>query len=144
MRNLLVRLLPLGALLAPFAVAGQVQAVSRIVGVFNIFVGLMLTASILLYGVGLIMWFIRLGTWPSYRTVAVRVLEWAVAVLLVLVVLLAIVQFFQGHPHAAAYVISFIVVAIVIWIIVYLASHSSERKERPSGANGANRERRQG
>jgi len=126
------RLIPASAAvvaLAPYIALAQVGAVSRIVGVFNIFVGLMLTAALLTYAIGFIMWWIRLGSWPSYRTQAIRVLEWAVAVLFTLVVLLGIVQFFQQHQQAATYVISAIVVIGIIWIAVYVLSHSSGAEE---------------
>ena len=132
MRNsLLMRALPALVLLTPFAAGAQVVAVGHLVGIFNIFVGLMLTAALLIYAFGFIMWWIRLGTWPSYRTVAVRVLEWAVAILFTLVVLLGIVQFFQFHQRAATYVISVIVLIAIIAIIVYLIAHSGgdEKKE---------------
>jgi len=114
----------------PSLALAQVGAVSKIVGIFNIFVGAMLTVALLLYGVGFIMWWIRLGSWPSYRTGAIRVLEWAVAVLFTLVVLLAIVQFFQKHPHAATYVISAIVIVLIVWVVLYIAANSGGGKEK--------------
>ncbi len=128
------RLLPLVVLLLPALTSAQVGAVSRVVGVFNVLVGLMLTAALLTYGVAFTMWVIRLGTWPTYRTEAIRAMEWSVATLFTLVVLLAIVQFFQKHPHEASYVLSAIVLILIIWIIVYLIAHSGgeEKKgERP-------------
>lgn len=129
MQGPLVRILPLVALAMPLAADAQVGAVSRVAGIFNIFVGLMLTAALLTYGVGVIMWWIRLGSWPSYRTTAIRILEWAVATLFVLIVLLGIVQFFQKHPTAASYVLSAIVLVLIIWAVVYLMAHSGGKKE---------------
>src|SRR3989344_8156157 len=105
------------------------QTFSRVLGVFNVFVGLMLTAALLTYATGFIVWVIRLGTWPSYRTEAIKIMEWSVVILFVLVVLLAIVQFFQNHPRTAGMIISFIVAAILIWIIVVLAAKSGGEKE---------------
>src|SRR3989338_2431657 len=106
------------------------QTFSRVLGVFNVFVGLMLTAALLTYATGFIVWVIRLGTWPSYRTEAIKIMEWSVVILFVLVVLLAIVQFFQYHPKEAGWVVSVIVGLIIIWIILYLAAHSGgEKKE---------------
>jgi VIT1/CCC1 family predicted Fe2+/Mn2+ transporter len=127
----LFRLLPLAAFAVPAVVFAQVGAVSRVVGIFNVMVGLMLTVALLTYGIGFIMWVIRLGTWPTYRTDAIRALEWSVATLFTLVVLLAIVQFFQRHPYEATYVLSAIVIILIIWIIVYLIAHSGgeEKKE---------------
>ena len=116
----LMRFAPLALTFVPLFAQAQVGTVSRFVGIFNIFVGLMLTAALLTYGLGFAMWVIRLGTWPSYRTEAVRVLEWSVAILFVLIVLLMIVQFFQKHPSAATYVLSAIVVVAVIGLVIYL------------------------
>ncbi|GEM_PF-885936 len=104
---------------------------TQIIGLFNIFVGLMLTVAILTYGLGFFLWLCRLGTWPTYRTEAIKIMEWSVVVLFVLVVLLAIVQFFQYHPREAAWVVSIVVGIIIIWVILYLAAHSGggEKKD---------------
>lgn len=130
-------LAPLALALPAFALAGTSPAAStgtswmQAIGVFNVFVGLMLTLAILTYGLGFSLWLCRLGTWPTYRTEAIKIMEWSVVVLFVLVVLLAIVQFFQYHPRQAAFVVSAIVAIIIVWIIVYLAAHSGggEKKE---------------
>ena len=110
---------------------GAGASFAQAIGVFNVFVGLMLTVALFTYGLGFILWITRLGTWPTYRTEAIKIMEWSVVILFVLVVLLAIVQFFQDHPKQATYVVSIIVGVIVIWIIVYLAAHSGggEKKE---------------
>lgn len=93
------------------------------------FVGLMLTAALLTYGLGFVIWLTRLGTWPTYRTEAIKIMEWSVVILFVLVVLLAIVQFFQYHPREAAFVVSAIVAIIIVGIIVFLASRPAEKKK---------------
>ncbi|OGG51999.1 hypothetical protein A3C18_04165 [Candidatus Kaiserbacteria bacterium RIFCSPHIGHO2_02_FULL_54_11b] len=102
---------------------------TQAIGLFNVFVGLMLTAALLTYGIGFVIWSTRLGTWPTYRTEAIKIMEWSVVTLFVLVVLLAVVQFFQYHPREAAFVVSVIVAIIVVWIIVYLAAHSGGKKK---------------
>ena len=123
------RLFLLSVLFFPMLASAQVGAVSRIVGVFNVMVGLMLVIALITYGIGFVMWVIRLGTWPSYRTEAIRAMEWSVALIFTLVVLLAIVQFFQRHPHAATYVLSAVVIILIIGIIVYLIAHSGGEKK---------------
>lgn len=128
--SLILRLSPLAVVGMPLLVQAQAQAVAQIVGVFNVFVGLMLTVALITYATGFAMWWIRLGTWPSYRTEAVRIMEWAVMILFTLVVLLGIVQFFQGHPHEATYVISAVVIALIIWAVLYLAAHSGGGGEK--------------
>lgn len=116
-------------LLAPAPVLAQVAATGKVLGLFNIFVGLLLTVSILTYAVGFGMWATRLGTWPTYRTEAIKIMEWAVAQLFVLIVLLAIVQFFQRNPVAASYTISVVVAIAIIWMIIKVSSGGGEKKE---------------
>jgi hypothetical protein len=123
----------LPTLLLPLVTYAQVAAVSRVVGVFNIVVGLMLTTALGIYVTGFIMWWIRLGSWPSYRTVAIEALEWAVGILFTLVVLLGIVQFFQRHQQAATYVLSAIVIIALIWIVIYLAANSGGGEKEKKG-----------
>lgn len=132
----LIRLLPLVTLLMPALASAQVGAVSRVLGIFNIIVGVMLTAALLTYFLSFATWVIRLGSWPNYRTSAIRAMEWSVALLFTLVVLLAIVQFFQRHPNEATYVLSAIVVLFIVWVIVFLIRHSGggEKKAEGGGA----------
>ena len=103
---------------------------AQAIGLFNVFVGLMLTVALFTYGWGFILWLCRLGTWPTYRTEAIKIMEWSVVILFVLVVILAIVQFFQYYPRQAAWVVSIIVGIIIIWIILYLAAHSGGGKKK--------------
>ncbi len=101
-----------------------ISGVSRALGLFNVFVGLMLTVALLTYAIGFVVWVVRLGTWPSYRTEAIKIMEWSVVILFVLIVLLAIVQFFQKHPREAGYVLAVIIVIAIIAIIAFLVAHS--------------------
>ena len=117
------------ALLLP-ALASAETSFTQVIGLFNIFVGLMLTVALLAYFLGFFLWLCRLGTWPTYRTEAIKIMEWSVVILFVLVVLLAIVQFFQYHPKEAGWVVSVIVGLIIIWIILYLAAHSGGGKKK--------------
>lgn len=117
------------ALVVALPMSAAALGLSHVIGFFNIFVGLMLATALVLYGTGFIMWLCRLGTWPSYRTEALRIMEWSVVVLFVLVVLLAIVQFFQGHPRTASYVVSTIVVLLVVGGALFAAAKSGEKKE---------------
>lgn len=118
------------AALALPAIANAETTFTQVIGLFNIFVGLMLTVALLTYGLGFFLWLCRLGTWPTYRTEAIKIMEWSVVILFVLVVLLAIVQFFQYHPREAGWTVSIIVGIIIIWIILYLAAHSGGGKKK--------------
>ncbi len=129
--RLLARLIPSVALFVAMAPAvASAQTLSKTVGFFNVFVGLMLTVAILTYGTGFIVWVVRLGTWPTYRTEAIKIMEWSVVILFVLVVLLGIVQFFQAHPRAAAYTVSAIVILLIVAAILFLAAKGGEKAEK--------------
>lgn len=126
----------LSVLVGPSALLAQVSGASgdstlltQIVGLFNIFVGLMVVAAFLLYGGGLIMWMTRLGSWPSPRDEAIRIMMWAPVILFTLIVLLAIVQFLQGHPQVGTYIVSTLLLLIVIGIILYIALNAREGKK---------------
>ncbi len=105
------------------------QTFGQVVSLFNIFVGLMLVAALLTYGVGFVIWMTRLGTWPTYRTQGVKIMEWAVVILFVLVVILAIVQFFRDHPYAATYTVSAILLALIIWAVIIMMKQPEEKEE---------------
>lgn len=115
------------------AIASAQTTFTQAIGLFNVFVGLMLTAAILTYGIAFVMWLVRLGTWPTYRTEAIKIMEWSVVILFVLIVLLSIVQFFQYHPREASFVVSMIVAVLIVAAILYFAKHSGggeKKKER--------------
>ena len=56
-------------------------------------------------------------------------MEWAVAVLFILVVLLAIAQFIQNHTAVASTVLGFIIVGLVAWLLftILTAEGASEK-----------------
>ncbi len=105
------------------------QTFGQVVSLFNIFVGLMLVAALLTFGVGFVMWITRLGTWPTYRTEGVKIMEWAVVILFVLVVIMAVVQFFRDHPVAATYTVSSIILALIIWAIIVMMQQPEKKEE---------------
>ncbi len=90
---------------------------TQLVGFFNIIVGLMLTVSILLMGAACLMWMVRLGTTPTYRDQAIHLMQWAIAILFTLTVILFIVQYVQKNTATAVYLIGFAVLAGIGWAI---------------------------
>ena len=96
---------------------------------FNIFVGLMLTAALLLFFGGLWVYFSRLGTWPNNRDEALKIMEWGVAVLFTLIILLAIVQFFQRYPKVMSMVVAGIVILILAGITLWVTMAKKEKEE---------------
>ena len=101
----------------------------KTVDLLNIFAGLLLTAALLTYGLGFVMWITRLGSWPSYRTEGIKVIEWSTAILFVLVVMLMITNFFRDHSSLATYITAAIVVFIVLAVIISIATAPSEEKK---------------
>lgn len=110
MRSSHAQLLGAGAI-AP----GAADVVSQTLGLFNIFVGLMIVAAALCFFGGLITWAVLLGT--VRRVMGIRIMEWGVAILFVLAILLAVVQFFQSNPAASTFVVSALVVCAVGWAL---------------------------
>lgn len=121
-------LLPLSVVLLPSAAYAQV--LSQVSGFFNIMVGLMLVFAFLFFFGGLGMWFVRLGTWPTYRDEAIRLMQWGVVILFVLAALLAIVQFVQKHVAAATFLAGIVIVIGVAWVVVTVSQAKGEDDEK--------------
>ena len=99
---------------------------TQLLAFFNLFVGLMLTASILLFVGGFIQYLVRLGTWPTYREESVEKMKWGVTTLFSLVVILGIQQFLLKHLLVAVVIGALIVIWVVIW--AYSGSEGGEKK----------------
>src|SRR3989344_7657751 len=97
---------------------------------FNIFVGLMLTAALLMFFGGLWVYFSRLGTWPSHRDTAIKIMEWGVGILFVLIIILAIVQFSQKYPRIASMIVGGIVLLVVLYFAFTVMRTSDEDKKK--------------
>jgi hypothetical protein len=120
------------ALSAPAALLPGIvsaQALSQVAGIFNMFVGLMLVAAFLLYFGALAGWVARLGAYPSYRDEMIHLMMWAVAILFVLVLLLALIHFVQVYQAAAAFVFGIILFLIIVWIIMTAVTAAPKKDE---------------
>ena len=108
----------------------------QVLQLFNIFVGLFLTATVLLFCTGVFVYFARLGTWPSHRDQAIKILAWAVVMLFVLVVLLAIVQWFERHTKTALFILAFAIVVVVLGFIIRAAATGggAKKEKKPAAA----------
>lgn len=102
---------------------------TQFVGLFNVFVGLLLTLAFLLMGAASVMWVVRLGTTPTYRDEAIRLMQWAVSILFVLVLLLLVVQFVQRHTANAVYIMGFFIIALAAWAIIWAYRESAKGGE---------------
>jgi len=126
------------SLLAPvIALPWSADAITfvQFLNLFNIFVGLFLTTTILVFLGGLGTYFLRLGTWPNHRDQALKVMEWGVVMLFVLVVLVAIVQAFERHTQIAMTVLGGIVILVVAGLALRFVM-TQEHDEKPSGNGG--------
>lgn len=93
------------------------MGLDTVIALFNMVVGLMLVASILFMAGGLALWYVRLGTWPTYRDDAIEYLQWGVAIIFVLVVLLSVAQYVQTHMALSLMVIGAILAAAVVYVV---------------------------
>ncbi len=91
---------------------------SQLAGLFYIIVGLALVMSFLLMGAGIIMWAVRLGTDNNYRDNAIHVMEWSVATLFTLVLVLGVVEFVQTHTSTVLYILSIAIILLFAWLVV--------------------------
>ena len=103
----------------------------QVAGVFNLFVGLFLVAIVLTFGSGVFVYFVRLDTWPSHRDTAIEVMEWGLAMLFILIVILGLVQFFQRHSGIALSILAFLLVVVVAFFILRAAAQSSKKEKKP-------------
>jgi len=116
------------ALLVPMSAAAQ--TLGKVLSLFNIFVGMMLAFSLVVYAVGFVIWVTRLGTWPTYRTEGIKITEWSVAMLFTLFLLLLVVQFFRDHPARGAAIVALIVIIGVAWLVINQATHKEKKEEK--------------
>ena len=107
----------------------------QFLGLFHLFVGLYLAVTLGIFALGLFVYFARLNTWPSHRDLAIRILEWAVVMLFVLVVLLGVVQFFQNYPSIALTIL--VVVLVIIAAILIIRVAVGAKKKAPPARPGA-------
>lgn len=115
----------------------MIPSTPQVLGFFNLVAGLMLTASVLLFIGGFAVYLVRLGTWPTYRDEAVKAMEWGVAVLFVLVVLLAVQQFLSTHLLAAVTLAALAVIGIVVWVLIKDATEAPPPVRGGNGRRGA-------
>lgn len=109
------------------AVSGAGFAVSSIMGFVNVLAGLMLVVATLLFFGGVIIWLARLGL--TTRVEGIKLMEWGVASLFVLTVILGITRAVQSSPALAALLGSSIVVIFAAYAIFTLMQTPPEKKE---------------
>lgn len=108
----------------------------QVVGLFHIAVGLILTFTVLLFITAFSVYVARFNTWPSYRDHMIRVLEWAVVMLFVLLVVLSIVNAIQHHGEVTLPIIAFLIIVAVIFIAIRVFTAPKKPPARPARPTG--------
>ena len=101
----------------------------QFLGLFDLFVGLFLTVTLMTFAAGVFVYIARLGTWPSYRDVAIKVLEWALVQMIVLVTLLGIVRYFQRYPKISVTVLAIVMIVVVAVVILRFSAKAPKKDE---------------
>lgn len=107
-------------------------SLNKILGYLEIFVGLFLTASIIMFAGALLTYFTRYGT--PRRADVFPYMEWAIAIIFVLIVLLGIIEFFQEHTTAALYTLGVIIFFVLVVLIMKFAA--TEKPKEQIGPGG--------
>ena len=111
-------------------VIADALTIVQVLNFFNIFVGVMLTASIIVFMGGFGAYIARLGTWPNHRDQALKFMEWGVTMMFVLVVIVAIVQFFDRNPRIATAIAAFIVLVLVVILIAQVMKPKKKEEKK--------------
>jgi hypothetical protein len=114
----------LGVLFVPSGVSAL--SLPQALGLFHVVVGLLLTATLLLFTTAFCAYLFRFNTWPSNRDETIRAMEWAVAMLFTLILLITIVNLFQNHSAIVLPILAFALVIVAIIVAVRVASKPKE------------------
>ena len=111
-----------------------VPSTTQFLAFFNLFAGVMLTLSLILFLGGFIFYLVRLGTWPTYREQAIELMKWGVTTLFVLILILGIQQFLMRNLLVAVSIGALILIALVMWAFMTVTKEppapSSNGRER--------------
>lgn len=106
-------------------------SISEIIGLFNIVVGFMFVGAFTSFAGGIISYFVDFGN--AERIGGIKLMEWGVAILFVLVVLLGAAQFFQSHTGATNVIAVIIVLILVAWVVLDLITTPSPPPKKEGG-----------
>lgn len=105
----------------------------QVLSLFHVATGLLLTFVMLIFCTGVFVYYARLGTWPSHRDYAIKILEWSVALLSILIILLALLRFFQIYTHTALVILAVIILLVVA---IFIVRGAAEAKKKPPARPG--------
>ena len=107
---------------APASALSLVQAL----GFLDIFIGLFLTVSIVMFVGALIVYFTRYGT--MHRENTFPYMQASITIVFVLIVLLALIHYFQRHTETLRYIVGIIILILVVMLIAHLSVGNEEDK----------------
>jgi cytochrome c oxidase subunit IV len=115
----------------PFAASAEVVNISEVTGLFNILVGFMFVAAVSTFVGGIISYMVDFGN--HERLKGIGLMEWGVAILFTLVVLLGIVQFIQSHQGTANVIVATAIIIGTILIVFTVLMESSPPEKKKEG-----------
>lgn len=127
--SFLIALIAIGAL--PDTAAAQTTSVSTVAGLFNIMAGFMFVAAVSTFVGGIISYMVDFGNHERLKGIAL--MEWGVAILFTLVVLLGIVQFIQNHQGTANVIVATAVIIGVILIVFTVLMEAPPPEKKKEG-----------
>lgn len=107
------------------------QTVSQVFGYLDIFIGIFLTVSVIMFVAALVVYFVRYGT--MHREEMFPYMQGAITILFVLSVLLALIRFFQKNTAVALYILGFIVLVVIVIFIIRFSGVDKEKEKEGGG-----------
>lgn len=130
-------ILPIALLAAFVPQSASALTLIQFLGFFHVAIGILLTCTILVFLTGVGTYFARLNTWPSHRDFSIIVIQWSVVMLFVLLLLVALVNFFQTKPGVALPILTFIIVVAVAVVVVRYVAQKGDKKDDKKPAKKA-------
>ncbi len=115
--------------------SGEAVTLIQTLGLFHLFVGLFLTATLIVFGASFGIYISRFGTWPTYRDVTIKALEWGVSMLMVLIFILGVVRYYQQYPKTMLMITAVVIILAIAIIVVRTAAGSGgddDEKKAPA------------
>jgi len=119
-------LVPLLILATPLS--AEAQTLFQVVGLLNIFVGLLVVAAFVTFGTGLVYYLAHIEL--EKRIYGIYIMEWGVSIVFVTIVLLAIAKFVRDYTGVVIGVASVVTFLLFMLAVAYVLSTSGHAKEK--------------
>lgn len=107
------------------------MTINTLLGYLDIFVGLFLAVSIIMFVGALITYFSRYGT--PRRADAFPFMEWSITIVFVLIVILALVHFLRDHTKITLFILAVIIFLFIAKFVMSVLKESAKKEEKPPG-----------